>query len=65
MKERCTNCQKIWNISIRAKIPCSGYICPYCKTKKSPRGAGTHSAGSVKNHAIPHTQYTAANRKSQ
>jgi len=30
MKEKCTVCQKIWQVSSLQRIPKSGYICPRC-----------------------------------
>ena len=31
--ERCEECGKSWNVSPKAKIPPSGYICPRCRDK--------------------------------
>lgn len=33
MDARC-KCGRIWNISIKAKIPKDGYKCPICTTKE-------------------------------
>ena len=32
--EDCHNCGKRWNVSINAKIPKSGYLCPRCRQKR-------------------------------
>lgn len=34
MYAKCTKCKLDWNISIKAKIPAGGYICPWCRSKK-------------------------------
>ena len=31
--ERCEECGKSWNVSPKAKIPPSGYVCPNCRNK--------------------------------
>ena len=30
----CARCGKVWNISIRQKIPYYGYICPKCRYRR-------------------------------
>lgn len=34
MKARCRQCNKMWNISTKYKIPKTGYLCPVCETKE-------------------------------
>lgn len=34
MNARCVICTKIWNVSIYAKIPETGYVCPKCANKR-------------------------------
>lgn len=48
MKAKCSRCRRVWHISIRARLPETGYLCPYC-TKKVPRRAATHDAGQREN----------------
>ncbi len=38
MTARCTRCGKYWGISIKKRIPKSGYICPHCTKKKFKKG---------------------------
>ena len=33
MYAKCNKCGKLWNVSIKAKIPKDGYKCPVCKSK--------------------------------
>ena len=33
MMARCAGCGMSWNISLYAKIPKSGYICPRCESR--------------------------------
>ena len=35
--ERCKVCKENWNISIEAKIPKSGYVCPKCRMKSEKK----------------------------
>ena len=30
----CVNCGLEWNISVKANVPRSGYICPICRGRK-------------------------------
>jgi DNA-directed RNA polymerase subunit RPC12/RpoP len=30
---KCAGCGKAWNVSIKARIPKTGYICPHCESK--------------------------------
>ena len=32
--ELCITCGKVWNVSVEAKIPWYGYVCPRCRAKK-------------------------------
>lgn len=43
MTARCRTCGKHWNVSIKANIPKTGYMCPRCsiKQRKSAREAVT------------------------
>lgn len=33
--EDCNKCGKDWNVSVNAKIPKSGYLCPRCRQKRA------------------------------
>jgi len=33
MMAKCVGCGASWNISLYAKIPKSGYICPHCESR--------------------------------
>lgn len=35
--ERCRECGYRWNVSIGAKMPPSGYLCPVCRSKYGER----------------------------
>lgn len=35
--EKCTKCGSDWNVSINAKIPKKGYVCPHCRKQKIKR----------------------------
>lgn len=34
MKVKCKLCNLLWNISVQAKIPKKGYVCPRCTRKE-------------------------------
>lgn len=35
MDAKCCKCNLYWNISVKAQIPKSGYICPKCRAKEA------------------------------
>ncbi|MBN1045513.1 MULTISPECIES: hypothetical protein [unclassified Clostridium] len=35
MDAKCCKCKEFWNISVKAQIPKSGYICPKCRAKEA------------------------------
>ena len=35
--EKCTKCGSDWNVSINAKIPKKGYVCPHCRKQRIKR----------------------------
>lgn len=34
MKVKCKICNLLWNVSVQAKIPKKGYVCPRCTRKE-------------------------------
>jgi len=48
MMARCRECGASWNISIYAKIPKEGYICPWCQSKKKTDNKNEKAKGEKK-----------------
>jgi len=48
MMARCRECGASWNISIYAKIPKEGYICPWCRSKKKTDNKNEKAKGEKK-----------------
>lgn len=46
--EICRECGLDWNVSINAKIPYNGYLCPACRGKQK-KEAQTRENGTKKN----------------
>lgn len=46
MTAKCFVCGKYWNISILARIPKAGYVCPHCTYRRlratGPKQKGVH-----------------------
>lgn len=47
MNARCSKCGKHWNVSVEAKIPKSGYECPFCSGKRRLTGTQIAYIGAV------------------
>lgn len=33
MYAKCVSCLRGWNVSVLARIPKSGYVCPHCESR--------------------------------
>ena len=42
MYAKCNRCGKLWNVSIKAKIPKDGYKCPVCRSKERNDDCGSY-----------------------